>query len=179
MAAPAAQDVGEETLIKEAELAAADAPVVPAEKRRKLSRQAAGRMEMSEAETRYLIDEDLRKVGWEADTERLRYSLGTRPQKGKNLAIAEWPTDSSVGKKGFADYALFVGMQLVAIYDPVTGEVTNAEVLEDELDFDIENFNRTVLTEIARFIDPECPEEEGKTLIYAVDDAHADMIVKT
>ena len=116
-AVPPQQEAGEEILIKEAELAAAAAPVVPAEKRRKLSRQAAGRMEMSEAETRYLIDEELRKVGWEADTERLRYSLGTRPQKGKNLAIAEWPTDSSVGKKGFADYALFVGMQLVAIVE--------------------------------------------------------------
>ena len=58
--------------------------------------------------------------------------------------------------------------------------------MEDELDFDIENFNkqvitenfnRTVLTEIARDIDPENPEEQGKTLIYAVDDQHADMIV--
>jgi len=32
----------------------------------------------SEAETRYLIDEQLRKVGWEADTEKLRYSKGTQ-----------------------------------------------------------------------------------------------------
>ena len=59
--------------------------------------------------------------------------------------------------------------------------------MDDELDFDIENFNRqvitenfnrTVLAEIARDIDPECPELQGKTLIYAVDDQHADMIVK-
>lgn len=34
-----------------------------------------------------------------------------------------------------------------------------------------------MLEEIARNIDPETPETEGKTLIYAVDDAHADMIV--
>ena len=76
--------------------------------------------------------------------------------------------------------------QTVTIYDPNTGEITNSELLEDELDFDIENFNkqvitenfnRTVLTEIARDIDPENPEEQGKTLIYAVDDQHADMIV--
>ena len=74
----------------------------------------------------------------------------------------------------------------VTVYDPVTGEVTNSELLNDELDFDVENFNkqvitenfnRTVLTEIARDIDPENPEEQGKTLIYAVDDQHADMIV--
>ena len=72
------------------------------------------------------------------------------------------------------------------IYDPVTGEITNSELLDDELDFDVEqfnrqviteNFNKTVLGEIARDIDPENPEEQGKTLIYAVDDQHADMIV--
>lgn len=45
----------------------------------------------SEAETRYIIDEQLRQVGWEADTENLRYSKGTRPTKEPNMAIAEWP----------------------------------------------------------------------------------------
>lgn len=38
-------------------------------------------------------------------------------------------------------------------------------------------FNETVLAEIAKDIDPENPDEQGKTLIYAVDDQHADMIV--
>ena len=38
-------------------------------------------------------------------------------------------------------------------------------------------FNEAVLAEIAKDIDPENPEEQGKTLIYAVDDQHADMIV--
>ena len=66
------------------------------------------------AETRYLIDEQMRKVGWEADTVNLRYSKGTRPQKGRNIAIAEWPTDSDVGNKGYADYALFAGTKMVA-----------------------------------------------------------------
>lgn len=59
----------------------------------------------------------------------------------------------------------------VMIYDSVTGEITNSELLDDELDFDIEqfnrqviteNFNKTVLSEIARDIDPENPEEQGK-----------------
>ena len=68
-------------------------------------------LELSEAETRLLIDEQLRKYGWQADTNHIRYSKGTRPQKGQNLAIAEWPTDSSVGKSGYADYALFIGLQ--------------------------------------------------------------------
>lgn len=74
-------------------------------------------MELSEAETRYLIDEQLRKYGWEADTNNIRYSKGTRPQKSKNFAIAEWPTDSKVSKNGYADYALFVGLQLVGIVE--------------------------------------------------------------
>ena len=69
---------------------------------------ASESMELSEAETRYLIDEQLRKFGWESDTNNLRYSKGTRPQKGRNLAIAEWPTDSAVGKNALA-YALMHG----------------------------------------------------------------------
>lgn len=72
------------------------------------------------------------------------------------------------------------------LYDPVTGEVTNSDKLDDELDFDVEhfnrqvvndNFNRAVLHEIARHIDPEDPMA-GKTLIYAVNDQHADTIVQ-
>lgn len=56
-------------------------------------------------------------VGWEADTENIRFSKGTRPTKGRNLTIAEFPTDSKVGKAGYADYALFVGEKLVAIIE--------------------------------------------------------------
>lgn len=71
----------------------------------------------SEAQTRCRIDEQLRKVGWEADTKKLRYSKGTRPIKGRCLAIAEWPTDSSAGNRGYADYALFIDKQMVAIIE--------------------------------------------------------------
>ena len=104
----------ETQLIEEAEKAAAAAPTMEKEVRKKQSAKAASQRVKSEAETRYLIDEQLRKVGWEADTEQLRYSKGTRPVKGRNIAIAEWPTDSTVGNRGYVDYALFVGMQLVA-----------------------------------------------------------------
>lgn len=104
----------EEKLINEAEKAAAATPVVERETRKKQSGKAASQRIKSEAETRYLIDEQLRKVGWETDTELLRYSKGTRPVKGRNIAIAEWPTDSTVGNRGYVDYALFVGMQMVA-----------------------------------------------------------------
>ncbi len=104
----------EERLIEEAEKTAAAAPAVEKETRKKQSGKAAGQRIKSEAETRYLIDEQLRKVGWEADTELLRYSKGTRPAKGRNIAIAEWPTDSKAGNKGYVDYALFVDTRLVA-----------------------------------------------------------------
>ncbi len=104
----------EEKLIKEAEETAIATPAMEKETRKKQSGKAASQRTKSEAETRYLIDEQLRKVGWEANTEQLRYSKGIRPAKGHNIAIAEWPTDSTIGNRGYVDYALFVGMQLVA-----------------------------------------------------------------
>lgn len=107
----------EDELTKKAEETAAAAPKVSQEVRKKQSVWAAGKRQKSEAETRYLIDEQLRKVGWEADTERLRYSKGTRPQKGRNMAIAEWPANFQYGKKGYADYALFIGTQMVAVIE--------------------------------------------------------------
>jgi type I restriction enzyme R subunit len=109
-----AEKAEEEKLIEEATQTAAVAPKVDKNERKKQAGKAASQRIKSEAETRYLIDEQLRKVGWEADTEQLRYSKGTRPAKGHNMAIAEWPTDSSVGNKGYADYALFVDTQMVA-----------------------------------------------------------------
>lgn len=56
-------------------------------------------------------------MGWEADTDNLRYSKGTRRIKGRSLAIAEWPTDSTVGRNGRADYALFVGEELIGVIE--------------------------------------------------------------
>ena len=67
---------------------------------------------MNETETRLLIDEQLKKFGWNADSKNLRQSKGTRPQRGKNIAIAEWQTVN-----GFADYALFVGEKLVGLIE--------------------------------------------------------------
>ena len=92
-------------------------PVVSLADRRKRSHSTANKINLSEQETRYLIDEQLRKVGWDVDTIHIRYSKGVRPQRGKNLAIAEWPTDSTVGDRGYVDYALFVGMQLVGVVE--------------------------------------------------------------
>lgn len=107
----------EQKMLEETEKIAAAAKAVAADERRKRALAAASQRQKSEAETRYMIDTQLRKVGWEADTENLRYGKGIRPQKGKNLAIAEWPTLSSAGNKGRADYALFAGEKLIAVIE--------------------------------------------------------------
>ena len=80
--------------------------------RRKLSARAANEMNLSESETRRLIDQQLSAAGWHADTQNLRYAKGVRPEKGTCKAIAEWPTTS-----GPADYALFVGINLVGVVE--------------------------------------------------------------
>lgn len=107
----------EQKMLEETEKIAAAAKAVAADERRKRALTAASQRQKSEAETRYMIDAQLRKVGWEADSENLRYGKGIRPQKGKNLAIAEWPTLSAAGNKGRADYALFAGEKLVAVIE--------------------------------------------------------------
>lgn len=71
--------------------------------------KATAALVLDEVDTRRLIDEQLRQAGWTVDSARLHYASGTRPERGKNLAIAEWPTDS-----GPADYVLFVGLTPIA-----------------------------------------------------------------
>lgn len=85
--------------------------------RAKRAETVSSMMEWNEAQTRCLIDEQLRKAGWEADTTNLRYSKGTRPEKGRNIVISEWPTNSAFYKNGYADYAFFIGEKLVAFMD--------------------------------------------------------------
>lgn len=69
-------------------------------------------MDFDEADTRLLVDEQLRQAGWDVDSATLRHSKGTRPEKNRNMAIAEWPTSS-----GPADYALFTGRTLVGLVE--------------------------------------------------------------
>jgi type I restriction enzyme R subunit len=52
---------------------------IDAAQRKKNTDRATHNLKLSERETRYLIDEQLRKVGWEADSVSLRYSKGTSP----------------------------------------------------------------------------------------------------
>ena len=107
----------EEELTKAAIAFAEQSEKIDKKVRQKQANRMASQRQKSEVETRYMIDEQLRQVGWEANTQEIRYSKGTRPSKGRNLAIAEWPTDSTVNKKGYADYALFVGKKLVGIIE--------------------------------------------------------------
>ena len=87
------------------------------QERQNTSAQALAKTKLTEAETRALIDEQLRKVGWEADTTNLRYSKGTRPERGKKRAIAEWPVKSATQNENYADYALFYGEQLIGLIE--------------------------------------------------------------
>lgn len=73
---------------------------------------AAATVKLSEADTRKIIDEQLATAGWTVDSIRLTFARGTRPQRGQNLAIAEWPTAS-----GPADYVLFIGLTPAAVVE--------------------------------------------------------------
>ena len=83
------------------------------------TRKASAKVELSEAETRVLIDKQLQDAGWQADTQELTYKNGCRPEKGINKAIAEWPTSAveSGGKAGRADYILFAGLIPIAVVE--------------------------------------------------------------
>jgi type I restriction enzyme R subunit len=73
---------------------------------------AASRLELDEKQTRRLIDLQLVDAGWEADSMRLVHALGARPEAGRNLAIAEWPSEG-----GRTDYALFIGLTCVGLIE--------------------------------------------------------------
>lgn len=91
--------------------AAAESPQVIA-KFVAAANSAAAVIQISESDTRKLIDEQLAAAGWAVDSERFTFAKGARPQRGQNLAIAEWPTET-----GPADYALFIGLTPVAVVE--------------------------------------------------------------
>lgn len=100
-----------------AELAAMQATATssPPEQLALLAKAAAREsqiVELDEATTRVLIDDQLRAAGWQVDTKRLRHSRGTRPEYGKAMAIAEWPTRS-----GPVDYALFIDGRCIGVIE--------------------------------------------------------------
>ena len=107
----------EKQLADTAAQAADNAETVAKEERRKQSHTAAAKSKKSEEETRYIIDQDLRRAGWEVDSKKITYANGYRPEKGHNYIISEWPTDSSVYQNGYADYAQFIDTKLVGIIE--------------------------------------------------------------
>lgn len=83
-------------------------------KRHKISVQFAKKHQLTEAETRQLIDRQLQQADWEADSENLNnWKYKTAPQKGHNMAIAEWVLPN--GQR--ADYALFKGLEFYGIVE--------------------------------------------------------------
>ena len=77
-----------------------------------LAGREAEKIELDEATTRVLIDDQLRSAGWMVDSAVLRHSHGARPEYGKAMAIAEWPTAS-----GPVDYALFVDGRCIGVIE--------------------------------------------------------------
>ncbi|RBP28407.1 type I restriction enzyme R subunit [Oceanihabitans sediminis] len=81
--------------------------------RKERAKDKAKKIEESESETRERIDKQLRDAGWECDTQTLNYkTCKTLPQKGRQMAIAEWPCGTK-----WADYALFNGLELIGIVE--------------------------------------------------------------
>ncbi len=98
---------------------------------------------MNEAKTRLFIDEQLRKVGWNADSKKLRQSKGTRPQRDRNIAIAEWRTDN-----GFADYALFCGLKLVGLIEAKAKHKNISAIL----DFQCKEYAKNIRKEDEKYL---------------------------
>lgn len=99
-------------LLAQQQATAAEQPKEAFSKLVKSASSAASLVQLDEADTRKLIDAQLRQAGWEVDTEVLKFSKGTRPHKSKNMAIAEWPCDGYS-----ADYVLFIGLIPVAVVE--------------------------------------------------------------
>jgi type I restriction enzyme R subunit len=101
-----------EAALKIAQTTAEAAPPQQLDLLAQLADRQADKVELDEATTRILIDDQLRAAGWIVDSVLLRHSAGVRPQPGQAIAIAEWPTES-----GPVDYALFIEGRCVAVVE--------------------------------------------------------------
>ena len=120
-------------------------------------------LDISEDETRFFIDDQLRRVGWTVDTKELRYSKGARPQKGVNQAIAEWPTDSKVSKTGYADYALFIGLQLVGIIEAKKA----LSDIPSVIDYQCKDYSRCIKENDSKYCLTKCCKDFKVPFIFA------------
>lgn len=101
-----------EVALKDAQRAAEAAPAQQLDLLAELAARQADNIELDEATTRVLIDDQLRSAGWIVDSAVLRHANGVRPEFGKAMAISEWPT-----KTGPVDYALFIDGQCVGVVE--------------------------------------------------------------
>ncbi|BDU51569.1 type I restriction-modification system endonuclease [Haliovirga abyssi] len=122
------------------ELKAVNRSIRNKEEKKIISIKAVQKIKFDEKETRKIIDEQLKSVGWEADSGNLRFSKGTRPEKGRNIAIAEWPTS-----KMRVDYALFIGLEFVGVIEAKKKSTDVISVLNES----------KIYSEKARIIDNE------------------------
>ena len=105
-----------EAALKAAQEAALTAPPRQLDLLAQIATQQAEVVELDEATTRVLIDDQLRSAGWTVDSAVLRHAAGARPEPGKSMAIAEWPTAS-----GPVDYALFIDGRCVGVVEAKRG----------------------------------------------------------
>lgn len=131
--------------------------------RKKQAETVSEGLDISEDETRFFIDEQLRRVGWTVDTKELRYSKGARPQKGVNQAIAEWPTDSKVSKTGYADYALFIGLQLVGIIEAKKAMLDIPSVI----DYQCKDYSRCIKENDSKYCLAKCCKDFQVPFVFA------------
>lgn len=101
-----------EEALKQAQITAEALPQQQLDLLAEFAVRQADKIEIDEATTRVLIDEQLRAAGWIVDSVLLRHANGARPEYGKAMAIAEWPT-----KTGPVDYALFIDGRCVGVVE--------------------------------------------------------------
>lgn len=89
------------------------------------------KVDFSEKETRFLIDNMLREAGWLVDTEKLDYkNKKVLPKKNQNIAIAEWPCKKEDNSVGFADYALFIDRKMIGLIEAKAYNIDIPSALE-------------------------------------------------
>lgn len=135
-------------------------------------KKASAKINLSEAQTRTIIDEQLRKAGWEVGTDTLNFKTQKAlPKDGRNMAIAEWKCGSK-----WADYALFIGRQLVGLVEAkkqnldVAGAIEQAKTYarlvsdvhtEPALDLSLEFRVPFVFSANGRAFNPQIPTKSG------------------
>ncbi|TDL30699.1 type I restriction-modification system endonuclease [Jeotgalibacillus sp. S-D1] len=117
-------DENVEAILQQADLEQEDVKT----KRKNRSKNFIRLNQLTEPETRIIIDEKLRLAGWEADTNVLNHHKnGTLPRKNRNMAIAEWKVEG-----GRVDYALFIGLRLVGLIEAKAKKKTIPSALDSQ-----------------------------------------------